>query len=59
MCERRAIEHVRIRFQLPEDNLAIRSFLRVEGLIGAYVVNEGHGGIVVDLGAFLGRLKVK
>ena len=43
MRERVAVEHVRVGFQLPEDNLAIGCLLLVEGLVGAYVGGEGHG----------------
>ena len=43
MRERVAVEHVRVGFQLLEDNLAIGCLLLVEGLVGAYVGGEGHG----------------
>ncbi len=46
MRERVALEDPRVGFQLSEDNLAIGCLLLVEGLVGAYVGGEGHGGIV-------------
>ena len=46
MGERVALEDERVGFQLSDDNLAIKGLLLVEGPIGAYVVDEGHGGIV-------------
>ena len=46
MRRRRAVEHVRVVRERAQDGQPVDGFLLVEGLVGAYVVDEGHGGIV-------------
>lgn len=46
MRERRAVEDVRVGFQLLEDDLPVSDLLLVERPVGAYVGDERHGGIV-------------
>ena len=46
VCERGALEHVRVGLKLTQNNLLDGRFLLVKGCVGAYVVDEAHGGIV-------------
>ena len=59
MRERRAVEDVRVGFQLLEDDLPVSNLLLVERLVGAYVGDERHGGIVAERNDVFGSLTVR